>query len=48
MHSFSDFCKVKIYFNLVCHLFSSTYKIKFCISGISLHAACVRHAEGVR
>ncbi|MCS7076386.1 MAG: hypothetical protein NZ455_06740 [Bacteroidia bacterium] len=25
---------------------SGTYKMTFCISGLSLIAACVRHAEG--
>ncbi|MCS7075778.1 MAG: hypothetical protein NZ455_03675 [Bacteroidia bacterium] len=40
--------RVRIHFNLVLCLFSDTYKIKFYISGISLFAACVRHAEGVR
>ncbi|MDW8347526.1 MAG: hypothetical protein RML94_11250 [Bacteroidia bacterium] len=36
-----------MYFYLVLCLFSGTYKIIFCISGIGLLTACVRHAKGV-
>ncbi|MCS7076026.1 MAG: hypothetical protein NZ455_04930 [Bacteroidia bacterium] len=37
---------VKIEFYLVCYSLSDTYRVKFWISGISLLAVCVRHAEG--
>ncbi|MCS7078283.1 MAG: hypothetical protein NZ455_16340 [Bacteroidia bacterium] len=35
-------------YHFVFVLLSITYKITPCIGGISLIAACVRHAEGVR
>ncbi|MCS7075243.1 MAG: hypothetical protein NZ455_00945 [Bacteroidia bacterium] len=45
---FQGFTRLKLSFTLLVCSFSDTYKVRFCMRGFSLTAACVRHAEGVR